>query len=426
MYYDIIFFTSFILQRNISEHATMTETNKEYASIPPMNKDATNPLDKPHDSSSSDLPLGWTRMRRQCSTTDGDNRRNSRKLKRARVTNDLFDDDDSVKDEDIGDDDYLDSSILYCCKNHRDRGYATIPIGLPGLPIQINFFYRGTVIFCLMDHDPKWFQGYFFPQKPDLMTSIKSDISSIAESPLIIKSRDLIRNTNSNMDPISHLMSTILKDAENNNKESQLLSTSSNKQLDQSWIKPWGLLCIQEEIDECLQCQDGGYRQISMTVNTFQKGTKTNIVDVEQMKKSAHTLNNIVWTGGDMMRLLLLSQSSAFTQGVDESSNGNNTKNGSIAATEQKKKQNDCVILSVETDKVYTGVKTVPFIEKYFGSLVRQLSLIQEENNSNIDINNIEQSLNQNNRKIFKKSNVLELMPNVAIVIGTMKLCLEP
>lgn len=49
----------------------------------------------------------------------------------------------------------------------------------------------------------------------------------------------------------------------------------------------WGLLGLQKEIDECLQCSEGGYR----------------VIDLRVTSKDKVTLTDIEWTGGDMMDL---------------------------------------------------------------------------------------------------------------------------
>ena len=107
-------------------------------------------------------------------------------------------------------------------------------------------------------------------------------------------------------------------------------------EMDPSWFqgylqvegqrKPWGLLAIQETIDECLECKDGGYRQI--TLKAFPYNTK-----------EPHVFENVAWTGGDMIRL----QSTS---------------------------------ISMETHSLWTGKKAVPFTERFFGSLVDKLRAI--------------------------------------------------
>jgi len=55
--------------------------------------------------------------------------------------------------------------------------------------------------------------------------------------------------------------------------------------------KPWGLLCKQQSIDDCLKCEEGGYRELSVKVYSYNQSKPSIISDVQ-------------WTGGDMIRLL--------------------------------------------------------------------------------------------------------------------------
>jgi hypothetical protein len=168
---------------------------------------------------------------------------------------------------------------------------------------------RGTGIFCLTDNDPSWFQGYFFPGSSSTGTS-----------------------------------------------------TGTNRLSARSKSKPWGLLCIQEEIDDCLQCSEGGYRQLSISLTPFG-------VPAESVKQQ--TFKDIAWTGGDMMRLQQSGSSSAVT---------------------------------MEADQLLTGKPAVPYVEKIFGSLLRTL---------------------REGEACDSGTGVLDLMPNVAVVIGKMEVTVE-
>jgi hypothetical protein len=88
--------------------------------------------------------------------------------------------------------------------------------------------------------------------------------------------------------------------------------------------KPWGLLAVQEDVDECLQCSDGGYRQIQLTVIPYPQRKKVTWKEVE-------------WTGGDMMKL-------------------SGPK------------------IEFETERCLTGMKAVPLIEQYFSTLIQKLN----------------------------------------------------
>ena len=87
--------------------------------------------------------------------------------------------------------------------------------------------------------------------------------------------------------------------------------------------KPWGLLAVQEDVDECLQCGDGGYRQIQLTVIPYPRRKKV-------------TWRGVEWTGGDMMKL-------------------SGPK------------------IEFETERCLTGMMAVPLIEQYFSSLIHKL-----------------------------------------------------
>ena len=53
--------------------------------------------------------------------------------------------------------------------------------------------------------------------------------------------------------------------------------------------KPWGLLAVQQEVDDCLKCCQDGYQVLTVTLDAFDASQKTRIRDVE-------------WKGGDMMQ----------------------------------------------------------------------------------------------------------------------------
>jgi len=91
----------------------------------------------------------------------------------------------------------------------------------------------------------------------------------------------------------------------------------------QGMSKPWGLLAVQVEIDDCLQCALGGYRELELTVLPFEGRDK-------------QVLKNVQWTGGDMMRL-------------------------------------NASMVQMEPTKLLTDQKAVPTVERVFGSLLTKL-----------------------------------------------------
>jgi hypothetical protein len=124
--------------------------------------------------------------------------------------------------------------------------------------------------------------------------------------------------------------------------------------------KPWGLLAVNEKLDECLQCVDGGYRRVTLTVFPFSR------------KKVSW--NTVDWTGGDMMRL------------EGES-------------------------VHMEPDRMWTGTKALPYVHKYFMNIIQKLRDHQR---------------NDNDAGIEQSGDVLDMLPNIAVVMGLMTMELPP
>ena len=127
--------------------------------------------------------------------------------------------------------------------------------------------------------------------------------------------------------------------------------------------KPIGLLATPREMDECVQCADGGYREFDLTVYL---STKKQVVP-------------IICTGGEMMRIRPMSLSK--------------------------------VNIAFDAIIVYTGDKTIPYLENNFSSLVtkqRNLLLQQQEHASEVDE--------------IQQLSALDLLPDCAIVRREMLL----
>lgn len=135
------------------------------------------------------------------------------------------------------------------------------------LPSASQNLVKGIALFCLHEMNPDWFQGYFFPH---------NDSSCLPDS--------LAPKT-----------------------------------------KPWGLLAVQEEVDDCLVCQDGGYRRLTLKV--YRPGVDRN---------KAVEFKGVDWTGGDMIIL-----------GHDR--------------------------LSMETEQFIGGKSSLSYIQRYFQGLVDRL-----------------------------------------------------
>lgn len=125
----------------------------------------------------------------------------------------------------------------------------------------------------------------------------------------------------------------------------------------------WGLLGVQNrDIDECLQCADGGYRVVDLTLTTtggdVVGGTNDEVI----------TFPDVEWTGGDMMHL-----------------KGDH--------------------ITMEADKILTGAAAVPVLEGVFGGLMRRIRGDDDDDEE-------------------EQVDVLQVFPELAIVVGNMELWL--
>jgi hypothetical protein len=169
--------------------------------------------------------------------------------------------------------------------------------------------------------------------------------------------------------------------------------------LDPSWVqgfflqrgckKPWGLLAIQEEIDDCLACSAGGYRRLSLTVYRRHESASN---DIHRKSKSDDRGSN--------------NSNNSNTSNTSNSNNNNNTKPCKIEGVDWT--GGDMMSLyhpyvDMVGERLLTGEKALPMLNKYFQSLINRLEkeCCEEEGLS-----------------------ILEWLPNVAIVTGTMSLTL--
>ena len=164
-----------------------------------------------------------------------------------------------------------------------------------------------------------------------------------------------------------------------------------------------GLLAVNRmDVDECLQCQDGGYREIDLMIVS----SRTN-------KKNRRTT----------------------VAASSNSSNSNGTGTGTIVqrrngGEEQKKLQVERVVctggdmicmksedtaVSFDAERVITGVKVVPLVERYFKSLLKSARKVGAGAQNDDDEE-------EEKKDDMRETSVLELLPHCAVVIGTMEL----
>lgn len=210
------------------------------------------------------------------------------------------------------DDSKLDEDGEWCCEDPNCK----IDINTGSKSTETNkemcVDLEGTAVFCLHELDCKWFQGQFF-----------------------VKSRN-----------------------------------TRGKRLKQT--KSFALLAKQrDDVDDCLACRDGGYKELDITV--YMKSSSKNT------ERKSICLEKLVCTGGDMMKI------QADGQQKFEYATGTSS---SI--------QKGLVSLDFDADQVITGKKVETLVEKYFPSLIDRSTA----------------------------ESVTEQLPDCAIVIGTQKMVL--
>ena len=137
--------------------------------------------------------------------------------------------------------------------------------------------------------------------------------------------------------------------------------------------KPWGMLAVREEVDDCMACCMGGYRRLSLTVYHRGRGQKqddsqsdnTTVTSTKDAKPNSCKIGGVEWTGGDMISLY-------------------NPR---------------CV--DMQAEKLLTGEKALPVLHKYFQGLITRLG---------------------KECSIQEGTSILDWLPNVAIVMGPMSL----
>lgn len=176
------------------------------------------------------------------------------------------------------------------------------------------------------DSNKPWFQGRFFPSFG-------------------------VSNNNQDNDHNNRVSPTSVVSGQH------LLPSSSSS------MNSWGLLAVQNAVeDECLLDDCGGYRELDLTIIRNKPPSSRNIVGRNTNNSNSNKLrwviNDIDWTGGNMMRLTTDPYSGLTTLPMDE--------NG----------------MSFDPKTLLEGDKAIQFASKYFPSLVKRLriqNLMNEE-----------------------------------------------
>lgn len=284
-----------------------------------------------------ELPLGWTQIRRSPAFLPG-------------ITGDknvAFSKDDAVsgnEENDDGVESVIRSNNAWCCPDPTcfrnlssvaATSTATSTNGsaaAPGPPVAT---LQGTTILLLPTIDCAWFQGHFVPKASHLNGSAK-------------------RSTNFGA------------------------------------VKAIGLLAVERtDTDECMQCKDGGYREVDLTV-IGPSGVSTGRRKRRQFERS-------VCTGGDMIRL----------------------RAGRMADLDPTKPTSPSTEgVAFDAERILTGRKAAPYLVRYFSSVVGKL--IEEEDAATGEEEEKDVSPAGLDALPCNESRALEVMPDCAVVIGQM------
>jgi len=149
--------------------------------------------------------------------------------------------------------------------------------------------------------------------------------------------------------------------------------------------KPWGLLAQQVTLDECLQCAEGGYRQIKLTVYPYGDGADDGSGNKNEGRRQRQPRkfikNDVEWFGGDMVRL----------QGPE---------------------------VRMRAERLATGRDAVPYVERVFEGLLRAARGRRQR------VGGGGGEKTQEETDDVEGDGVLDLMPDCAVVIGEMELAL--
>lgn len=223
---------------------------------------------------------------------------------------------------------FADPSPDYACASAPIKSDESIDKGKAG-PYTVSL--RGVGILLLPDVDSSWFQGHFVPSTSALVVGGKS--------------------------------------------------------------RPLGLLATNRtDVDDCLKCADGGYREMDLTLYNF-GGIGSGSGNGQGQRPRKIKFERAVCTGGDLVRL----------RAADDAKPGTSSSLGIESSRPASS-------ASFDADRVLTGQKAAPYIRRYFSSVLRR-------------VHNGESSRTSDCKEKSRDDKEVEnALPDSAIVLGKMQL----
>ena len=256
---------------------------------------------------------------------------------------------------------------------------------------------KGRVIVCFLDTDPEWFQGFFFPES---------------------NQRDVLWG-------------------------GRPQSAATSRQT------PWRLLATQRPVDDCLACQQGGYRVVDLEVH-YNRPCRPSISSSSSSPGSGKQDSNstpaptttatteevfqgIEWTGGDMMHLSsphVTLQPQRLATGPVAAAMARQvfgTMLTTAAATTTSRQKNDDTTTNNDAEepndpKGPSRTTTTTTDQDKNQELETGGGKDSDTNKKTEEDNDTTTTTKDDNKVLWTDTKVLKHFPDIAIVAGTMEL----
>jgi len=356
----------------------------------------------------SSLPLGWTRVRRR-------NRSISRPTNHAvkSVTSDRVssssscENDDGRKNSDLHEDDEEDEEAI--ARNRIDIYKSIRRCPVAAVHNDSVIIWTGRAIFCLHEMNCTWFQGYFFRNEPNTLGKTRDPLPSslLSHSPPSLS--DFCININSNQTHLSY----------------GLLATNRT------------------DIDDCIQCEDCGYRSLDVTLflppPTAVADSKdllmedpaiiTSSSSTQRQGRKQVSFERVHGYGGEMLTLISSQQQQYQKDDASDiiSYTHDNKKRKTTTTINEKMKETKITThpwIEFHPDQLYTDAAAEPFLEKYFRDLLIQLSsrMLKTEENDVSETSSSSHTSSMMYDHLNHGCKYLDIIPDCAIIVGQMTL----
>ena len=304
------------------------------------------------------LPMGWTQIRRRPPASLPGEDGGDRPLMKTRISDKLGFSMKGISRDDPGGKTSSNYRVerttdTYCCPDptcirnlsqvaadSADTAASVAAYVASGGPPVATL--QGMSVLLLPSIESRWFQGHFVPQSTHLNGSIK-------------------RSTNFGS------------------------------------IRPIGLLAVErDDTDECLQCRDGGYREVDLTILGPSGGAGG---------RKRRTFDRSICTGGDMIRL----------------------RAGRMADQDPTRPTSPSIEgVAFDAERVLTGRKAAPYLVRYFSSIVTKM-MEEDAASANNDGGGREEIVSPVgvDGLTCHEVKALEALPDCAIILGEM-ICTVP